>query len=372
MCARPKPVSPQAVQAALLAWWDASRRDMPWRGRSDPYAIWVSEVMLQQTRVETVREYYRRFLRRFPTVGALARADLDDVLKAWEGLGYYSRARNLHAAARRVASDFGGKVPGTLVELRRLEGVGAYTAGAIASIAFGLDEPVLDGNVVRVLSRLFRIGADPRTARTRKKLLALARSLIPPGQAAAVNQALMDLGATVCLPRAPRCTACPLRALCRAAARGEQDKLPWKPPRKAVPHFDIAAGVVWKRRRVLIDRRKADAMLGGLWEFPGGKRRRGETLEDAVVREVREEVGIEVAPAGRLATVRHAYTHFRITLYAFECRFVSGRCRALGCDAFRWVRPDELDRYAFPKANLRIIEALRDPQFRPLSAGRGT
>ena len=360
MCARQSSQTQEALQAALLGWWKASRRDMPWRGRSDPYAIWISEVMLQQTRVETVRDYYRRFLRRFPTAAALGRADLDDVLKAWEGMGYYSRARNLHAAARRVVADFGGKLPASVAQLRGLPGVGEYTAGAIASIAFGLDEPVLDGNVARVLCRVFRIRQDPRAARTRKRLTALARSLIPPGKAGLINQALMDLGATVCVPRNPRCPGCPFRRHCRALDHGEQHKLPRKPPRKPVPHYDIAAGIVWKRRRVLIDRRKADRMLGGLWEFPGGKREPGEPLEETVVREVREEVGIEVAPTRLLVTVRHAYTHFRITLHAFECRFLSGRCRAIGCDDFKWVRPDELDRYAFPKANHRIIAALRD------------
>ena len=349
----------EAVRAALEGWWLHSRRDLPWRRRSAPYSIWVSEVMLQQTRVATAAGYYVRFLERFPTVDALAGAELSDVLKAWEGLGYYGRARRLHAAARLVVADFGGCLPSSLDELRSLPGVGAYTAGAIASIAFGLDEPVLDGNVVRVLSRLFRIRSDPATAATRKKLTRLARSLIAPGKAGLINQALMDLGATVCVPGRPRCGDCPLREHCLAAASGEQDKLPRKRPCKPVPHYDIAAGVIRKRGRVLIDRRKPEGLLGGLWEFPGGKREPGETLDQCVVREVREEVGLAVECVAPLVTVRHAYTHFRITLHAFECRFLSGRCRAVGCDAVRWVRLAELGRYAFPKANHRIIEALR-------------
>jgi len=366
MCASRNPQRAGAIQAALQTWWRNHRRDLPWRRRRGPYAVWVSEVMLQQTRVATVREYYRRFLRRFPTVAALAAASQADVLKAWEGMGYYARARNLHAAARRIVADFGGRLPASLAELRLLPGVGQYTAAAIASIAFGLDEPVLDGNVVRVLARLFRVGRDPRTARTRKRLAALARSLIPPGKAGLVNQALMDLGATVCTPRGPRCAVCPLRGHCRALARGEQHKLPRRPPRKPIPHYDIAAGVVWKRGRVLIDRRRPDRMLGGLWEFPGGKREPGEPLEQTVVREVREEVGIDVQPIRLLVSVRHAYTHFRITLHAFECRYLSGRCRAIGCDDFKWVRPPDLDRYAFPKANRRIIDALRANRTHPV------
>jgi A/G-specific adenine glycosylase len=315
--------------------------------------------MLQQTRVATVCEYYGRFLERFGTVEDLARASLTDVLKAWEGMGYYARARNLHAAARQVVADFGGRLPATPAELRRLPGVGPYTAAAIASIAFGLDEPVLDGNVTRVVARLFAVEGNPASAATRKRLLALAGKLIAPGQAGRVNQALMDLGATVCTPRGPRCETCPLEGHCEAAALGRQEELPRKARRRRGPHYDVAAGVVWRRGRVLIDRRKGDGLLGGLWEFPGGKRRAEESLEQAVVREVREELGIEIRCLSPLVTVRHAYTHFRITLHAFECRHVSGRCRPIGCDAFRWVRLAELGDYPFPRANHRVIAALR-------------
>jgi len=361
----------RAVAAALKAWWHASRRDLPWRHRTDdPYAIWVSEVMLQQTQVATVTDYYARFLEAFPRVEDLAAARLSDVLKAWEGMGYYARARRLHAAARRIVAEFDGRLPRTLEALRSLPGVGEYTAAAVASIAFGLDEPVLDGNVTRVLARVFRVRQDPRAARTRRRLAKLAGSLISPGQAAVINQALMDLGATVCAPRRPRCDACVLRAWCLAAAHGEQHRLPRRPARKPIPHYEVAAGVVWRRRRLLIDRRKPEGLLGGLWEFPGGKRQPDETLEAAVVREVREELGIDVRPTALLTTVRHAYTHFRITLHAFECRYVSGRCRAIGCDAFQWVRLAELDDYAFPAANHKIIAALREAHSAEAPAAR--
>jgi len=347
------------VRVALSAWYRRNGRDLPWRNTRDPYAIWVSEVMLQQTRVGAVAPYYCRFLERFPDVRALARARLQSVLKAWEGMGYYSRARNLHRAARLVVSRFGGQLPRSPGELMGLPGIGRYTAGAIASIAFGLDEPVLDGNVTRVLARLFPIRANPKEAVVQRKLWDLARQMIPPGQAGLVNQAMMDLGAVVCVPRAPRCPVCPVRRYCRALTRGEQSALPRRDKPKVLPHEIIVAGVIRKGSRILIDQRKPQGLLGGLWEFPGGKVQKGERLADALVREVREELGVEVQVLGRLVRVNHAYTHFRITLYVFECRYVSGTPRAIGCEAFKWVRIADLDRYPFPKANHRILDLLR-------------
>ena len=347
-----------AVQAALPKWFRRSKRSMPWRRTRDPYAIWVSEIMLQQTRVETVKSYYTRWMERFGTVEKLAAARIGDVLKAWEGMGYYGRARNLHKVAKQVVADFAGALPHTVPELRRLPGIGPYTAGAIASIAFGLDEPVLDGNVARVLCRLFRIRTNPAQTATRKKLWALARKLIPPGKAGRFNEAMMDLGATVCTPRSPRCDTCCVADACEALVRGEQESLPHKDKPKPIPHHDIAAGVIWKRGRILIDRRKPEGLLGGLWEFPGGKVEAGETLAQALRREVREELGIRIRVGEEFLAVDHAYSHFRITLHAMECEYVSGEPRAIGCDAFKWVRPGALDAYAFPKANRKVLDAL--------------
>jgi len=347
-----------AIAAALGGWWKKHDRDMPWRRTGDPYAIWVSEVMLQQTQVATVIPYYQRWMARFPDVRALARAPIDDVLKLWEGLGYYSRGRNLHRAARDVVDRFDGALPADVSELRTLAGVGRYTAGAIASIAFGLDEPVLDGNVERVLCRTLGIRTNPRQASTARTLWSAARRLIPPGRAGAVNQAMMDLGAMVCTRRKWSCGACPLAGVCIANQRGLQDALPAKAKRPPTPHYIIAAGVIRKRGRVLIGRRRPEAMLGGLWEFPGGKVERGETLVQAVRREVAEEMGIEVEVGQEIAVVKHAYSHFSITLHAFACRHISGRARAIGCDAYKWVGVGELEDYAFPRANRKIIEAM--------------
>ena len=348
------------IQERLTAWYRRCRRKMPWRGRKDPYAVWVSEIMLQQTQVKTVGPYYERFLKRFPDVKQLAKARPDDVLKAWEGLGYYSRARNLHRAAKRIGADHAGRLPKTVPELLDLPGIGRYTAGAIASIAFGLDEPVLDGNVTRVFCRLFRIRENPKKAETHRKLWTLARKSIPAGRAGVFNQALMDLGATVCIPRRPRCEDCPLANLCRARAKGDQYRLPARSPAKPLPHYDVAAGVIRKKGRLLIDRRNPEGLLGGLWEFPGGQCEPGESPAEALVREVREELSIEIRVLNPLMTIKHAYTHFRITLHAFECEYVSGRPtrHQIGCSAFRWILPSELSRFAFPKANHKIIALL--------------
>ena len=354
-----------AFRGALPAWFDRARRPMPWRepgpdGRRDPYRVWVSEVMLQQTRVETAAPYFRRFIEAFPTVGALAAAPLDSVLKRWEGLGYYSRARNLHRAAGAVVAEHGGRVPSDPEAFRALPGVGPYTAAAVLSLSFGVPLAVLDGNVVRVLARVFAVGEDAKAGRTRRALQDLAGRLLDEGDPGRWNEAVMELGATVCTPRAPACPRCPLAGVCRAAAEGRPEAYPVTSKAKPVPHHTVAVAVVADGAgRLLIQRRPEDAMLGGLWEFPGGKREPDETVEAACAREVREELGVEVEVGPPVARVEHAYSHFRITLHAFRCRIVAGEPRSAGKLPLRWVRPDELDDYAFPRANRRVVEALQ-------------
>jgi len=342
----------------LMAWYARTARDLPWRRTRNPYAIWVAEIMLQQTQVETVKPYYTRFLERFGSVEVLARARLDSVLKLWEGLGYYARARHLHAAARYLCRHHAGRLPDTIEALRSLPGVGRYTAGAIASIAFGRDEPVLDGNVSRVLCRLYAIEQDPKSADCQERLWALAAAALPAGRAGTFNQAMMDLGARICLPRRPLCPDCPVRRHCRALAESRVEQLPVRRAARPLPRHIIAVGIVWKDGRVLIDRRRPEGMLGGLWEFPGGKKRPDETLQEAVAREVYEEVRIHVEVGRKRIMVDHAYSHFRIRLHAYDCRYVSGRLHPCGCTAARWVRPDRLGTYAFPGANQRIIESI--------------
>ncbi len=353
------PTRAKNLSARLLAWYAKHQRDLPWRrDAQNPYRVWISEILLQQTQVTTAIPYYKRFLARFPSVHALANARLDTVLKTWEGAGYYARARNLHRAAKEIVSRFGGKIPCTVEELGTLPGIGRYTAGAIASIAFNQDAPVLDGNVTRVLCRYFNINADPKRTETQNRLWKLAEELIPRGRAGKFNQAIMDLGATICTPRNPLCEKCPVNRTCAAKRLGIQDKLPAKAKRKSKPHKQIGVGMIWKGKKILIARRFDQDLLGGLWEFPGGHRERGESLEECVAREVREELGIEIAVETKFAAIEHAYSHFSITLHAFHCRYLRGRPRAIGCAAFRWVSPHALPRYAFPAANRKIIAML--------------
>jgi A/G-specific adenine glycosylase len=353
------------IRRKLLGWYAVEARDLPWRHTSDPYAILVSEVMLQQTRVETAIPYYERFMRRFPSIEALARAPIDDVLKAWEGLGYYRRAHNLHRAAGEVADRLAGRLPCSAAELTSLPGIGANTAAAVVSIAFGGDEAVLDGNVIRVLSRLFLISGDPGRARTRAMLRETAQRLLSRGEAAAFNQALMDLGARICLSRRPKCSDCPVRAECDADHRGLQSQLPRRRERKALPHVDVVAGVVWKGRplemdgRFLLAQRKAEDMLGGLWEFPGGRVEPDESREEALSRELLEELGIEVDVGAHFVDVEHAYTHFRMSLHVYHCRLRSGTPRAIDCAAWAWIEADDLDRYALSTADRQVATRLR-------------
>ncbi len=343
----------------LLAWFAANARDLPWRRERTPYRVWVAEMMLQQTQAHTVVPYYERFLARFPDVQTLAEAPLEDVLKMWEGLGYYARARHLHAAAQEIVAEHNGQLPDTFEELLALPGIGRYTAGAVASIAFGRDVTAVDGNARRVLARMLAIREPlkPREWET------LAASLLPSGQAGAFNEALMELGATVCTPRAPHCETCPICNLCQAYTLGEQESLPVRRPRREIPHYDVTAAVlVCDDGRVLVTQRNADDMLGGLWEFPGGKREGDETLAECLAREMREELGIEIEVGEPLTLVEHAYTHFLITLHAFHCWLIAGEPRCLDCAAFRWVTLAELDALPMSVADRKIARVLQAGQ----------
>ncbi|HSM08816.1 MAG TPA: NUDIX domain-containing protein [Gemmatimonadota bacterium] len=364
------------IAADLLAWYGGRERDIPWRGESDPYRIWVCEVMAQQTRIQTVRERLPEFFGTYPTLESLAASDLDELLRAWEGLGYYARARNLRRAARELvaeSADGRASLPSTVTALRELPGIGPYTAGAVASIAFGRPEPAVDGNARRVLSRLFDIRRPTATVldRAARALIAAADALgssdasgsSDRSRAGEINQAIMDLGGAVCVPRTPRCDACPLAEHCLAFARGTVADRPPRRTKDPSPHHDIGVALVWRDDgRLLIQRRPLEGLLGGLWEFPGGKVEPGEDAAQAAVRETREETGLEVRVTGSAGRVDHAYSHFRITLHAFHAELAGGELRTGGAGPHAWVAPEALPDYAFPTANRRIIDGLVPPK----------
>ncbi len=342
----------------LLAWYRKEARKLPFRGETDPYKVWVSEIILQQTRVDQGAPYINRFLKSFPTVRHLARADLDDVLKLWEGLGYYSRARNLHKAARKVVQESNGRLPATAKAWGDLPGVGRYTAGAIASISLGEKVPVLDGNVKRVLARLLNLDASIDEAPTERLLWEVMDHLVQGRAPGDFNQAMMELGACVCTPRSPVCSQCPVQTDCKARLARTQERRPVRSKKRAVPHHEIVVAAVKKNGRYLLGKRPPNGLLGGLWDFPGGNLEPGESHEDALAREVKEELGIAIEPGELVASVNHAYTHFRVTLHVYACRHVSGKPRANVHTELKWVRPKEFSKLAFPKANHKFLHLL--------------
>ncbi|NOH02118.1 MAG: A/G-specific adenine glycosylase [Chloroflexi bacterium] len=340
------------LSTPLLKWYAQHRRPMPWRDHPDPYAVWVSEIMLQQTRVETVIPYFEKWMKLFPNVKTLANAKERDVLNAWEGLGYYTRARNLHKAAKIVASDFNGKLPRDPQALRSLPGIGRYTAGAIASIAFRMDEPTLDGNIRRVLSRLFDLSEYADSSAGEKILWELAARNLPKGKAGDYNQALMELGATVCLPKNPRCLLCPLMKLCRARENGTQDLRPVMKPKKRMPQYIHAAAVIVERGRVLLSQRPAGGLLGGMWEFPNV--RVGEDPAKELANALRATASLRVRRGEALGVVSHAYSHLRVLVYPFRCQVLSiPRDKNL-----KWVNLSELDDYPMGKVDRQIADKL--------------
>jgi A/G-specific adenine glycosylase len=346
------------LSTKLLNWYRRHGRTLPWRGRvrPDPYAVWVSEIMLQQTRVEAVIPYFEKWMARFPSVQALADAPEDEVLNHWEGLGYYSRARNLHKAAKIIVDEYDGRLPRSADELRKLPGIGRYTAGAIASMAFGLDEPVLDGNLRRVYARLFDVNIPADSSEGEALLWDLAAKNLPKGKAGDFNQAMMDLGATICLPKNPRCLLCPLLGECEARKAGVQDGRPVLKPKAEVPHVTLAAAVVVAQianlRHVLLAKRPSEGLLGGMWEFPNG-RVNGDPAR-GLPKAVRAGYRIKVRVSEPLIMIQHAYSHFRVTVHAYRCELVEMSKK----ENLKWVKVSELDEYPMGSIDRQIARKL--------------
>ncbi|HEX2871896.1 MAG TPA: A/G-specific adenine glycosylase [Polyangiaceae bacterium] len=339
------------LQPTLIGWYEKRKRDLPWRKTRDPYAIWVSEVMLQQTQVKTVLGYYERWMQRFPSVKALAAADDADVLHAWQGLGYYSRARRLLAGARAVAERHGGKLPRDVDALLALPGIGPYSAGAIASIAFGLPEPIVDGNVVRVLCRLFALQGDPAKAPLKQRLWQLARELVPADQPSEFNQSLMELGATLCTPTSPRCPECPVAKQCQALAQGLERELPQLAKRKAPTEVRTAAAYVRRGDRVLLHQLPADApRWAGLWVLPFAELTSDEAPAIGATRAL-GQAGLKGTAGATLRDARHTITRFRIVLSVVECT-LAPKARA------SFFAKNEVANLALPSIHSKLVAAL--------------
>jgi A/G-specific adenine glycosylase len=343
----------------LLQWYDAEHRDLPWRHAPSPYRVWVSEIMAQQTQMDRVVEYYKRWMDRFPDVRSLAEAHEEEVLNLWEGLGYYSRARNLHRAARLILSRFGGRFPSDFADIRSLPGVGDYTAGAVASIAFGEIEIAVDANVLRVFSRLLDMDLPVRDRAGRNMVEDAVRRLIPEDRPGDFNQALMEFGALICRKN-PRCEACPVREFCRAHEMGTVPLRPVLPRAKQAIRIDMATGFLVHQGRVLIQKRKPGDVWPGLWEFPGGCIEPGETPEQALRREYLEEVELAVEPVEKITVVRYSYTRYRVTMDCFLCRYDGDPVEPVFHEAVKggFVPPADLANYALPSGHRKLVDRM--------------
>lgn len=353
-------MTPDTFTNALLDWFETNRRDLPWRRTYDPYHVWVSEIMAQQTQMDRVVPYFERWVERFPDVHALSLAREDEVLKLWEGLGYYSRARNLLRAAREIVESHDARFPDDPAAIRALPGIGEYTAGAIASIAFNRPVPCIDANVMRVFARLENLGFEAGSRELREKAAQCVLRFMPKDRPREFNQALMELGALVCSRKA-ECDLCPVQPCCSAHRENIVFERPLPKPGKNVIHIEMATGVLVHEGQVLIQKRKPDDVWPGLWEFPGGCVEPGETPEQALRREYLEETELAVEPGEKLAVVKYAYTKYRVTMHCYLCK-AAGSVAPVFHEAVegRFVRPRELSNYAYPAGHRKLLERIHD------------
>jgi A/G-specific adenine glycosylase len=339
---------------SILTWYNKQKRILPFRDIDDPYKIWLSEVMLQQTQIETVIPYFQKWISKYPTILSVATADQECLLKLWEGLGYYSRCRNFHKATKIVVAKHGGVIPDKWLEFRALPGVGDYTAAAVLSIAYSQPYIAIDGNVKRVMARILGLKNLSNRNMTRIKNY-LTKNIFTdnPGD---FNQSMMELGARICSPRNPNCGKCPLSFNCKAFSMGEPESYPLSVRKKKPHHYEIVVGIVWRGDEFYIQKRGEHGMLAGLWEFPGGKVEKDESLEDALYREIQEECGSMPKILKKIGTIKHAYTHFTITFHGYHCEENGTliRCQKNS----KWIKPNQIDEFPFPKANHKLFSIL--------------
>lgn len=348
-----------AFQKNLLEWFAEHQRPLPWRKNYDPYSVWVSEMMLQQTQVATVLPYFKRWMETLPTLQAVANAPEEQVLKLWEGLGYYSRARNLQKAAKHIVEDHQGVFPSKFETILSLPGVGRYTAGAIGSIAFNQNTPIVDGNVTRVLCRLMDLRGEPKSASMVKTLWHYAEAWIPQGQARFFNQGLMELGATLCLPQKPGCLLCPVQNFCQSFQAGSVARVPAKTVRRPRTPITTALAVIENDHQFLIQKRPVGGLMGGLWEFPNVNLEEGQAMKETLRQEIEKQYHLEISIEAAITTIGHGYTSFKVTLHCFLCRCVEGSRKKLRPSA-RWVSLEELEQFSFPAAHKKLIRILQN------------
>lgn len=346
-------------QTLLLTWYREKKRSLPWRDTLDPYAILVSEMMLQQTSVSRVVPYFRRFLERFPTLSDLAKASEKEVLRMWEGLGYYSRARNLHRAAQKILEEKGGIIPDSVEELQKFPGIGPYTAGAVASLACNRRVPVLDGNVTRVLTRLFRVEGDPKSGPIRRRLRELAETLLPEGETRDFNAALMELGELICSPSRPRCPECPVNTLCEAFRHNDVSRFPESSSSSTTLHVVDVAVFVEREGKVLLTQRPQKGVWGGLWELPRVRVLEGETLEEAAHRATESVCGIRIHVKESLGVIHHRVTRYQIRLHGFRGEWESGEEKPISCVSASWIPKEQLGDYPLPSPQRRLLSSVR-------------
>jgi len=337
---------------SLIQWYLKNNYSFPWRNSSDPYKIWISEIMLQQTQVKTVIPYYMNWMELFSNVKILSQAPIHKILKCWEGLGYYQRAHNIHETSKIIVKDFDGVIPQEYDKLIFLKGIGDYTASAILSIAFNKKYPAIDGNLKRVVSRLSGIGNSKKIILRSKKIIMNFMNKNNPGF---INQALMDLGREVCLPRKPKCAVCPIAQFCTAYSKNKISYYTFKKKKKNKPTYNVSVGIIWKANKILISKRKKDGLLGGLWELPGGKKQRKENDSECLKREIKEELGISIKIKNEIGKIKHHYSHFSINLTGYKCDYFSGKTKAYSSEKIKWISVDEIVKYPFPKSTLKLF-----------------
>ena len=342
----------KTISNNLCKWYNENHFSLPWRKNNNPYNIWISEIMLQQTQVNTVIPYYQQWIKTFKTIERVANANIEKILKHWEGLGYYKRAHNIHSTARTIIKNYNSIIPSNYSQLLQLKGIGDYTACAILSIAYNQKYPAIDGNLKRVISRLSGIANFKIVIPTSKKYVL---NLMNYNNPALINQSLMDLGRKICLPNNPKCVICPISKNCMAYTKNKLSFYSFKKTQKTKPTYNVSVGIIWKENKILISKRKKEGLLGGLWELPGGKEQSSERSIPCLYREIDEELGIKVKALDQIGTIKHHYSHFSINLTGYHCSYQSGNAQAKSSEEIKWIKPYKITQFPFPKSTIKLF-----------------